>query len=166
MWVLSVGFEWKLFTRAHIEFKRQSQISVRQRRIWGRNFKTKLLTSSVFSCFLPSIFIHLSIQHNLTLKRKKQENTEKVRSLVLKFLPKIFLCHTLICDCFLKSMPPKVCILVSIGSIMASAWMNICNEWVYILASLALWTRQGGWMLQYITIVLNMNKLWIYPILI
>ena len=37
--------------RAHIEFKRQSQISVRQRRIWGRNFKTKLVTFSVFSCF-------------------------------------------------------------------------------------------------------------------
>ena len=104
MWVLSVGFEWKLFTRAHIEFKRQSQISLRQRWIWGRNFKTKLLTSSVFSCFLPSIFIHLSIQHNLTLKRKKQENTEKVWSLVLKFLPQILLCLTLICDCLLNSM--------------------------------------------------------------
>ena len=92
--------------RGGVEFERQSQISVRQRRIWGRNFKAKLLTFSVFSCFLPSIFIHLSIQHNLTLKRKKQENTEKVRSLVLKFLPKILLCLTLICDCFLNSMPP------------------------------------------------------------
>ena len=91
-----------------IEINAISRRHMRQRRILGRNFKTKLLTFSVFSCFLPSVFIHLSIQHNLTLKRKKQENTEKVRSLVLKFLPKIILCMACNLRVAFDSMPPQV----------------------------------------------------------
>ena len=102
----SVGFEWKLFTRAHIEFKRQSQISVRQRRIWGRNFKTKLLTFSVFSCFFRFSVRLCCMDNWIKTGGRKQENTEKVRSLVLKFLPKILLC--LMCSLLIAfiSMPP------------------------------------------------------------
>ena len=85
-----------------------ADLLARQRRILGRNFKTKLLPFSVFSCFLPYIFIHLSIQHNLTQKRKKQENTEKVRSFVLKFLPKIHLCLACNLRIAFGSIPPQV----------------------------------------------------------
>ena len=90
--------------RAHIEFKRQSQISVRQRRIWGRNFKTKLVTFSVFSCFFRFSVRLCCMDKWIKMDGRKQENTEEVRSLVLKFLPQIHLCLTLICDCLLNSM--------------------------------------------------------------
>ena len=94
------------------------RLQASERRILGRNFKTKLLTFSVFSCFLPPVFIQLSIQHNLTLKRKKQENTEKGRSLVLKFLPKILLCLTGICKRLSNSVCPQVrrCEISKLGS--------------------------------------------------
>ena len=105
---MSVGFEWKLFTRAHIGFKRQSQISVRQRRIWGRNFKTKLVTFSVFSCFFRFSVRLCCMDKWIKMDGRKQENTEKVRSLVLEFLPQILFCLTLICDCLLNSMPPPI----------------------------------------------------------
>ena len=59
----------------------------------GRNFATRLLTCSVFSYFLSFLFIFWlhckNIIHNLTLKRKKKENTEQVRSLVAKLLPSL-----------------------------------------------------------------------------
>ena len=49
--------------------------SVTHSQILGRNFKTKLLTCSVFYCFLQSLsifwFHSKNMQHNLTLKRKK-----------------------------------------------------------------------------------------------
>ena len=91
-----------------IESNATRRLQAIQRIILGRNLKTKLLTFSAFSCFLPSVFIQLSIQHNLTLKRKKQENTEKVRSLVLEFLPKILLWVACNLRIAFGSMPPQV----------------------------------------------------------
>ena len=88
---LTFAYHVGLTTRARggIEPNAIRRLQARQRRILGRNFKTKLLNFSVFSCSPPSVFIHLSIQHNLTLKRKKKENTEQVRSFVAKFLPSV-----------------------------------------------------------------------------
>ena len=52
----------------------------------GRNFTTKLLLIRYLFIF----WFHCeNIQYNLTLKRKKQENTEQMRSLVVIFLPNL-----------------------------------------------------------------------------
>ena len=69
--------------------------------IW-RRYKTLYfffyLLSNIFmiqTCFFFIQFLSIfwfhrkNIQHSLTLKRKEQENTEQVRSLVAKFLPSL-----------------------------------------------------------------------------
>ena len=80
-----------------------------QRRILGRNLKTKLLTFSVFCCFFRLSVRLCRMDKWIKADGRKQENTEKVRSLVLKFLPKILLCLACSLRIAFGSMPPLTC---------------------------------------------------------
>ena len=97
-WIRHISVHSNLSPGGVLRLHFSEAFGVTHSRILGRNFKTKLLTCSVFSCFLPSLsifwFHSKNIQHNLTVKRKRQENTEQVRSLVFKFLHNIRLCVT------------------------------------------------------------------------
>ena len=85
------------------------RLQAMQRRILGRNFKTKLLSFSVFSCFFRFSVRLCCMDNWIKTDGRKQENAEKVRSLVFKFLPKILLCIACNLRIALGSIPPQYC---------------------------------------------------------
>ena len=97
-----------MVVRGGIEPNAIRRLQARQRRILGRNFKTKLLTFSVFSCFFRFSVRLCCMDEWIKTDGRKQENTEKVRSLVLEFLPKIILCMACNLRVAFDSMPPLI----------------------------------------------------------
>ena len=81
-----------------------------RRLAWGREeFWAEILKPNflLFRYFLVSFVSVWDYVVWIKMDGRKQENTEKVRSLVLKFLPKILLCLTGCCDCLSNSMWPQ-----------------------------------------------------------
>ena len=97
-WIRHISVHSNLSPGGYWYYTFQKYLAWRTAEYWAGTLKPNFSLFSVFSCLLPSLsifwFHSKNIQHNLTLKRKKQENTEQVRSLVLKFLSKIRLCVT------------------------------------------------------------------------